>query len=58
MRRCVISMIPVPHFDYLFLASAFDLLRIPTLRTANFVDVIPELADIDKRILSRIDIDG
>ena len=51
-------MIPVPHFDYLFLASASDLLRIPTLRTANFVDVIPELADIDKRILSRIDIDG
>jgi hypothetical protein len=38
--------------------SAFDMLRYPNLRTADFIKVIPELATIDPRILSRIDIDG
>jgi hypothetical protein len=40
------------------LLSAFDMLRYANLRTADFVKVIPELATIDLRILSRIDVDG
>ncbi|KIM87906.1 hypothetical protein PILCRDRAFT_95660 [Piloderma croceum F 1598] len=38
--------------------SAFDMLRYPNLRTADFAKVIPELAAIDPHILSRIDVDG
>ncbi|KIM75217.1 hypothetical protein PILCRDRAFT_827463 [Piloderma croceum F 1598] len=38
--------------------SAFDMLRYPNLRTADFAKVIPELAAIDPHIFSRIDIDG
>jgi hypothetical protein len=34
------------------------MLRYPNLRTADFAKVVPELAAIDPRILSRIDIDG
>ena len=45
-------------YSCLFVLSAFDMLRYANLRTADFVKVIPELAAIDLRILSRIDVDG
>jgi len=42
----------------LILFSAFYLLRYPGVTTATMQSVVPELADVDPRILARIDIDG
>ncbi|KAH9031048.1 mitochondrial translation optimization protein [Lactarius pseudohatsudake] len=40
------------------LRSAFDMLSHPHIRSADFVDLIPALGAIDRRILARLDIDG
>jgi len=53
---CYKSTIVPTHVFYAF--SAFDMLRYPNLRTADFAKVIPELATIDPHILSRINVDG
>jgi len=47
---------PIPCLIILF--SAFYLLRYPGVTTATMQSVVPELADVDPRILARIDIDG
>ncbi|KAK7047759.1 Mitochondrial Translation Optimization [Paramarasmius palmivorus] len=38
--------------------SAFEMLRYPKIKTADFQGLIPELSTIDPSIYSRIDIDG
>ena len=38
--------------------SAFDLLRYPHIRSADFVTSIPALSTFDPRVLARVDIDG
>ena len=38
--------------------SAFDLLRYPQVRSADFVTSIPALSTFDPRVLARVDIDG
>jgi hypothetical protein len=38
--------------------SAFDLLRYPHTRSADFVTSIPALSTFDPRVLARVDIDG
>jgi len=48
---------PIPCL-ILILFSAFYLLRYPGVTTATMQSVVPELADVDPRILARIDIDG
>ena len=38
--------------------SAFDLLRYPQIRSADFVKSIPALSTLDSRVLARVDING
>jgi tRNA uridine 5-carboxymethylaminomethyl modification enzyme len=52
------TIVPTCTHSRLHTFSAFDILRYPDPRMADFAKVIPELAAIDPHILSRIDVDG
>lgn len=45
-------------FRILTTASAYHLLRYPGVTVAGLKRIIPDLADVDPNILSRLDIDG
>ncbi|KAH9012793.1 glucose inhibited division protein A-domain-containing protein, partial [Lactarius pseudohatsudake] len=58
LRRCVGPSSLSKRLTLKPTCSAFDMLSHPHIRSADFVDLIPALGAIDRRILARLDIDG
>ncbi|KAI0044569.1 glucose-inhibited division protein A subfamily [Auriscalpium vulgare] len=40
------------------LRSAYNMIALPHLRSSSFLDVIPQLKDVEPSVLARVDIDG